>query len=508
MPVAEIERAVIEDFGRLASLLDCDSCNFHMFDQHKQNWLAQFELSEKVFLWVRHERFAKELKEFRSHPDFARNMGYMFERWDRGEYATCPTGESSKKAERMERFASILGISSFVSVPIFAAGVCVGAIIVADHGSDVVWPHDIVPKLRLFGEILTNALLRKKSEEALHSALAEVKRLKDQIEADYFYLREEINLEHGFPEVVGSSQTLQQILVKVKQVAPTNASVLLTGETGTGKGVIARAIHNASGRSNRPLIQVNCAALAPGLIESDLFGHEKGAFTGAVARRAGRFEMASGSTLFLDEIGELPLDLQAKLLRVIQEGEFERVGGTTTLKTDVRIIAATNKDLHEEVDNGRFRSDLWYRLSVFPISMPPLRERIVDIPFLINHFVSKHEKKTGKRFETLSQKAMKSLQSYPWPGNIRELENFIERAIITSTDGHLQFEMPSSPHTKNLLTEKRKFGDAELKCLMEALSKTNWKIEGPGGAAAITGLRPSTFRLHMRKLGIKRPGST
>jgi formate hydrogenlyase transcriptional activator len=515
MPVEEIERAIRNDFGRLASLLGSDSCNFHVFDQEKQDWMTLFESSEKVFLWVRRKEFAEELKEFRSQPDFAEKMQYMFERWDRGEYAMVPGPDTrSKKAQKMEQFVFAHGIRSFVSVPIFASGVRVGAIIIAVHGRNAVWPDDIVARIRLFGEVLANALVRKRSEEALRSALSDVQRLlgdvkqlKDQIEADYSYLTEEIKLEHGFPDVVGNSQALRQILVRVKQVAPTNASVLLLGETGTGKGVIARAIHNASGRSHRPLIQVNCAALSPGLIESELFGHEKGSFTGAVARRVGRFEIANGTTLFLDEIGDLPLDLQAKLLRVLQEGEFERVGGTTTVKTDVRVIAATNKDLQEEVDQGRFRSDLWYRLSVFPIRVPPLRERTDDIPLLISYFVNKHEKRMGKRFDTMSQKTVKALQNYRWPGNIRELENFIERAVITSPQGNLQLEVPSSAQARGLLTERTKFQEVERKFLVDALNKTRWRIEGPRGAASIAGLRPSTFRLHMRRLGIKRPGS-
>jgi formate hydrogenlyase transcriptional activator len=413
----------------------------------------------------------------------------------------------------MEAFVLAHGISSFVSVPILAAGAKLGAIIIAAHGTKAEWPDDIVPRLRLFGEVLANAVVRKRSEEALRSALsdvqrllADVKRLKDQIQADYVYMTEEVNLE--LPDVVGNSRGFWEVFVRAKQVAPTNANVLLLGETGTGKGLVARAIHNASDRRHRPLIQVNCAALAPGLIESELFGHEKGAFTGAVARRIGRFEIANGTTLFLDEIGDLPLDLQAKLLRVLQEGEFERVGGTMTIKTDVRVIAATNKDLQREIAEGTFRRDLWYRLNVFPIQVPPLRERIEDIPLLVSHFVNKHGKRIGKRFDTLSQNTLKALQNYPWPGNIRELENFIERAIITSPGGSLQLEVPPSVQSKDLITEKARFHDVERGVLTDALNKTRWRIEGPRGAASIAGLRPSTFRLHMKKLGIKRPGSS
>jgi formate hydrogenlyase transcriptional activator len=512
MPFGEIESSAKNDFGRLAGLLGGDSCNFHLFDEEKQDWMTLLDSSERTFLWVRRKKFAEQLKNFRDRPDFGEKMEYMFKQWDKGKYATAPSHQRSKKAEKMEQFVFSNGIDSFASVPILASGLRIGAITITTFGRQVFWPDNIMARIRLFGEILANALMRKRSEESLRAALADVKRLKDQIEADYIYLTEEINLEQGFSEVVGISQALRQILVKVKQVAPTNATVLLTGETGTGKGVIARAIHNASGRNNRPLIQVNCAALAPGLIESELFGHEKGAFTGAVVRKIGRFELADGTTLFLDEIGDLPLDLQAKLLRVLQEGEFERVGGTPTLKTDVRIIAATNKDLQKEADEGRFRSDLWYRLSVFPIHVPPLRERRDDIPALISYFVNKYEKRVGKRFNTISRKMVSAAQGYSWPGNIRELENLVERAVITSPDGNLRFELPSSSYNKessgkkDFFNEKEKLWGLEREFFLDALSKTCWKIEGMDGAASIMGFKPSTFRAHMKKLGIRRPG--
>ena len=514
IPVEEIEGTVSIDFGRHAGLLGCDSCNFHIFDQEKQNWLTLLESSEKVFLWTRKDEFARQLKELRDQPNFAEKMEHMFERWDRGCHVICPCpNDSSRKAKDMEEFVFAHGINSFVSVPIFAAGARVGAIIIATHGREGVWPEQIISMLRLFGEILANALVRKRTEESLRDALSEVqqllsdiKQLKDQIEADYVYLTEEINLEHGFPEVVGNSQALRQILLRVKQVAPTNATVLLLGETGTGKNIIARAIHNESERNHRPLIQANCAAFAPGLIESELFGHEKGAFTGAVTRRAGRFEIANRTTLFLDEIGDLPLDLQAKLLRVLHDGEFERVGGSKTIKTDVRVIAATNKELQAEVDNGNFRKDLWYRLNVFPIHVPPLRERADDITPLINFFIKKYEKEFGKRFNKISQKTVKALQTYHWPGNIRELENSIERAVISSPNGNLHLEPPLSIHPKSLFAMRKKYQEIERKVLLDALEKAEWKIEGPGGAASIAGFKPSTFRLHVNKLGIKRPG--
>ncbi len=516
MPIEEIEGIVRNDFGRLAGLLGGDSCNFHLFDQEAQDWLTLFDSAEKVFLWARREEFADQLRSFRSRPDFAEKMEYMFEQWDKGEYVTYPSsGKKSEKAEKMENYVSTSGVISFISVPIIAAGTKLGAIILARHERHSIRQKDIIPKeniskIRLFGEIFANALLRKRSEESLRNALsevqrllAEIKKLKEQVEADYLYLSEETKAEHNYGDIVGQSQALQRILVKVKQVAPTNAPVLLLGETGTGKGLIARSLHNASKHNSRPLVQVNCAALTPSLIESELFGHEKGAFTGASARRAGRFESAHGTTLFLDEIGELPLDLQPKLLRVLQDGEFERVGGTGTIKTDVRIIAATNRDLEKDVEEGRFRRDLWYRLSVFPIFVPPLRERLDDIPLFVEWFVDKYSKWSGKKFKLISQKTIKALKSYSWPGNIRELENLIERSVITSPEGNLQIEIPT-PSGK-IPDQGMTLQEMERAYLIEVLEKTSWVIQGPKGAAHQLGLNPSSLRFRMKKSGIKRP---
>ena len=347
--------------------------------------------------------------------------------------------------------------------------------------------------------------MRKRSEEQLQKAFSEIKQLKERIEADYTYLKEEINLENDFSDIVGKSNALKQILLKVKQVAPTNATVILLGETGSGKGLIGRTIHNISKRKNRPFMQVNCAALAPSLIESELFGHEKGAFTGAQARRLGRFEMAHGTTLFLDEIGELPLEIQAKLLRVLEDGELERVGGGSTIKTDVRVIAATNRDIEKEVEAGRFRLDLWYRLNVFPIFVPPLRERKEDIPLFVSFFVAKYQKWIKKKFDRVPQEMINALQSYAWPGNIRELENMIEKAVIISPDGKLQIETPLQPD--GLSIKNKTLEEFEREYILKVLKLTGWTIKGPKGAALQLGLKPSTLRSRMQKFGIKRPTS-
>ncbi len=338
---------------------------------------------------------------------------------------------------------------------------------------------------------------------ALQQALEEVQRLKDRLENENVYLRQEIKLNHNFDEIIGRSGALKKVLHHVEQVAPTGTTVLILGETGTGKELIARAIHHLSPRRNRPLVKVNCAALPANLIESELFGHEKGAFTGAVARQVGRFELADGGTLFLDEIGDLPLELQAKLLRVLQEGEFERLGSSRTLKVDVRLLAATNRNLEQAVEESRFREDLYYRLSVFPVAVPPLRQRRDDLPLLVQHFVAKYGKKLGRQVTSVPGKVMEALTRYAWPGNVRELENVIERALILTRGAALRLDAPldgqaagRARHTAVTLEE------AERQHILAALEETHWRIEGPYGAALRLDINASTLRSRMRKLGI------
>ncbi|MBD0373832.1 MAG: sigma 54-interacting transcriptional regulator, partial [Pyrinomonadaceae bacterium] len=296
---------------------------------------------------------------------------------------------------------------------------------------------------------------RVRAEEGLRAALKEVERLKNQLQSDNVYLREEILSDHNFGEIIGSSHSLKDVMRKVRQVAATDTTVLIVGETGTGKELMARAIHNSSLRKGRPMIKVNCATLPANLIESELFGHEKGAFTGAVASRVGRFELANGATIFLDEIGELPLDLQAKLLRVLQEGEFERLGSSRTIKVDVRVIAATNRDLEAASRNGTFRSDLYYRLHVFPINVPPLRERKEDIPLLVSTFIQRENKRLGKTIEAVPRETMEALQNYPWPGNIRELQSVIERAAIITQGSKLQLADDLTRRSNDASTEMK-----------------------------------------------------
>lgn len=349
----------------------------------------------------------------------------------------------------------------------------------------------------------TNKTLVEKNNYLLE-ANEEIKKLKGRLEQENQYLRREISLLSNPNDIVYESQVFEDVLKKVQQVAPTNASVLITGETGTGKELLARAIHNMSHRSSGNLVKVNCAALPANLIESELFGHVKGAFTGALNNKVGLFELADKGTIFLDEIGELPLDLQAKLLRVLQEGEFNKLGDPKTYKVDIRVIAATNRNMEEAVVKGWFRSDLYFRLNVFPIHNPSLRQRRQDIPALVKHFVQKHSKRIGNEIRTIPDEVLEQLISYSWPGNIRELENVVERSIIISTDGILSlgdWKPVSFLHVEEYSATS--IYEAERNHILNVLEKTNWKIRGPGGAAELLNLKPTTLASRMKKLGIE-----
>jgi chemotaxis protein methyltransferase CheR len=337
----------------------------------------------------------------------------------------------------------------------------------------------------------------------LQKAYADIKRLKDQLEAESTYLQEEIHLEHNFSSIIGDSEGLKYVLYRTEQVAPTDSPVIILGETGTGKELIARAIHNLSPRSKRALVKVNCTNLPQDLFEGELFGHEKGAYTGATTRQIGRFELANGSTIFLDEIGEMPLALQAKLLRVLESGEFERLGSPHTLHTDARIIASTNRDIEKEVRQGLFREDLWYRLKVLPITLPPLRQRKEDIPLLVASFANYFSKKMGKSLPTISETVMKSLQEYPWPGNIRELKHSVESAMITSKGKRLTFEFLKTADYSS--RELLSFEEMERSYIQKVLKQTKGKIQGSNSAASILKMHPNTLRTRMKKLGIKKP---
>ncbi len=371
------------------------------------------------------------------------------------------------------------------------------------HLARVAARDDVTGMVKTYG-VVRDITERKRAEEALKQSYAEIERLKDRLQAESDYLKAEIKVVRAEHEVTGKSGAIQKVLRQAEQVAPTDSSVLIHGETGTGKELLAQAIHRLSPRGRNVMIKVNCAALPSGLVESELFGREKGAFTGALTRQVGRFEVADGSTLFLDEVGELPADVQVKLLRVLQEGEFERLGSPRTIKVNVRVIAATNRDLLEEVRKGRFREDLYYRLNVFPIRMPPLRERPEDIPLLVWTFLEDFSSRMGKKITQVPRATMEALQGQPWPGNVRELRNVIEHgAIITTGDtlrvGMLGDGVPGAAPSQSL-------ADAEREHIVRALEKTSWRIKGPKGAATALGLNPATLYSRMKKLGIRLRG--
>ncbi len=502
LPLNDLEKAIKEDFARLSKALSAEVCILYVREKDRKNLQIM-----KPSVWYLDE--SKEsnryiFKWFKKDPKIdSGEFSFLFSEWNRGKSISWIVPDSIPEEAEKEK-KSLMGnaITLTQGVPISFAGSLAGVISVSLTSPNPcwVWSDDQIPRLRLLGEVFFNALMRKRSEEKLQKALSEIKDLKERFEADYLYLKEEIKGE--YEGVVGKSSALRNILGKVKQVALTNATVLILGETGTGKGLIARAIHDSSGRRERPLMQVNCAALAPSIIESELFGHEKGAFTGATTRRLGRFEAAKGTTLFLDEIGDLPLELQPKLLRILEEGEFERMGGNETIHTDVRLIAATSRDLEKEVAAGRFRSDLWYRLNIFPILVPPLRERKDDISLLAEHFICKCRKTIGKKIKVISLENIKMLHGYSWPGNIRELSNVIERAVIASVDGCVKIEIPS--HQLSSVKNIKTLSEHEREYIIEILEKTNWKIKGVGGAAEYLDIHPETLRTRMRKLDIKR----
>ena len=398
---------------------------------------------------------------------------------------------------------ALYGIKSVVVVPLSVGGGPIfGLLSFSVLREERDWPETIVRGFQLVAQVFANALERKRMEGQLRERLLEIEELKQRLERENIYLLEEIRLLVEHTDIVGQSLAIKKVLSQVEQVAGTDSTVLIQGETGTGKELLARAIHHLSSRKDRPLVTVNCASLPPTLIESELFGREKGAYTGALTRMAGRFEAADGATLFLDEIGELPQEVQSKLLRVLEEGRFERLGSTRTLQVNLRIIAATNRNLAQDVNEGRFRKDLYYRLNVFPIEIPSLRERPDDIPLLVWAFVRQFEKKMGKRVDSISRKNMEALQHHSWPGNVRELRNVIEHAMILSSGRNLNFpppksRLPEAPRTRNLQ-------DLERRHILDVLEKSGWRLTGEGGASEILGLKRTTLQSRMKKLGIKR----
>jgi transcriptional regulator with GAF, ATPase, and Fis domain len=495
LPVDEVPGVIQETLHHIVETLDVDRSTV-------------FELSESGDII--------EVAHFWARPGVAplQNVDIEGMRWylgtlRRGEIVRI--GEIERElpldATSEKDYARRIGMKSNLSIPVSIGGRLVCALAVGTFRQSREWPEPLVERVRLIAQIIAAALQRRRHELALRAGLAEIERLNGRLQAENMYLQEEIKSSHDFDEIVGGSAVLRLALGRVEQVAPAGSAVLLLGESGTGKELFARAIHARSPRRQRPLVKVNCAALPAGLIESELFGHEKGAFTGAVAQRQGRFEIADGGTLFLDEVGDLPPDLQGRLMRVLEEGEFERVGSSRTRRVDVRLIAATNHDLEGLVRDGRFRLDLYYRLSVFPIVLPPLRDRLDDIPQLVWAFVTRLQRQLGRRIERVPRATMDALQQYDWPGNVRELQNAVERAMIRSTGEVLEMDETFAGARRR---PAHRAGDSTLAAvervhIAAVLDECRWRINGPGHAAERLGLHPNTLRFRMKKLGITRP---
>lgn len=390
------------------------------------------------------------------------------------------------------------GFQSVCALPLLSRGRAIGCLNLASRREQAFPESDIEFLTQVAGQITL----------AMENALAyqEIAQLKNKLAEEKLYLQEEVRTERGFEEIIGDSKALTNVLKQIQIVAPTDSTVLIQGETGTGKELIARAIHRLSERKEQTFVKLNCASIPSGLLESELFGHERGAFTGAISQKMGRFELADNGTIFLDEVGDIPLELQSKLLRVLQEQEFERLGSTRTIRVDVRMIAATNRDLKSLVEAKEFRSDLYYRLNVFPVTMPPLRERREDIPRLVRYFAQQHAVRMKKHIHTVPAKTLEALSRYGWPGNIRELENLVERSVILTPGTELQVPLSELQADKGReITATPNLQESERQQIVRILRNVNWVIGGPNGAAAKLGLKRTTLNSKMKKFGIARP---
>jgi formate hydrogenlyase transcriptional activator len=496
LPVDQIDSEIIEAQRRVCELFDIDRSTLWQTSEREPDTMLLTHIHQPPGSRPTPERM-----------DARGSFPWATQKVLRGEIVTIPklAGLPLEAACDRETWCSY-GTKSTLLIPLSTGGGKVlGTLSFAVIREERDWPEPIVKRLLLVSELFANALARKRAEEQLRERLREIEELKQRLEGENIYLQEEVQLLGEHSEIVGQSLAMKKVLAQVEQVARTDSTVLIQGETGTGKELLARAIHGMSGRKARLLVTVNCASLPPTLIESELFGRERGAYTGALTKMIGRFEIADGATLFLDEIGEIPLELQSKLLRVLEEGNFERLGSTKTLHVDVRIITATNRDIAQEVQEGKFRKDLFYRLNVFPIVIPPLRERPEDIPLLVWAFVKEFQKKMGKKIENISKKSMEALQSYSWPGNVRELRNVIEHAMIVSSDRTLVVHAPKLPSSET--PDVRSLEDMERRHIVSALERNGWRVGGKGGAAEVLGLKRSTLYSRMKKLGINRPNS-
>ncbi|HEY2118634.1 MAG TPA: sigma 54-interacting transcriptional regulator [Candidatus Acidoferrum sp.] len=491
LPADRVDQEIVNGLRLLGEALDADRGALGQVDPQTGGFIV-------THFWTR--------PGFPQFPEriIANTLPWLESRILRGEISyTERPDDLPPEAIRERKFMEAQGQKSSLVAPLRIGGKPAGAMSSGSFRKYQKWDSVVIARFQLAAEIFANALSRKQADENLHLAYSEIRLLKEQLERENVYLREEIKLEHSHSGVVGNGAAIRAVLKKVEQVASTPSAVLILGETGTGKELIARTIHDLSTCKDRPMVKINCAALPASLIESELFGREKGAYTGALSKEIGRFELADRSTIFLDEIGELPVELQAKLLRVLQEGEFERLGSSKTIRVEVRVIAATSRDLQAMVKEGKFREDLFYRLNVFPILIPPLRDRPEDMPLLVSHTLKDLGKRMGRSVEGIKASTLKSFQGYSWPGNVRELRNVIERNLILHPGPLFQ----ADPLDLNFAAgrETSPLNVVESDHIRQVLQSTHWRIRGQGGAAAVLRMKPTTLESRIKKLGIRRP---
>lgn len=493
LPSEQVDEEVERALGILGCSLDADRLTVGLVDETSNDILITHTWADEGI-----ERFPTRLMEGM--------FPWLMDKVLAGEVIRAHTPSSLPPEAKLEKeYMDSHGVNSSMVVPFRVGRKVIGAMACDSFRQHQAWDDQSLSVLQRSAEVLANALARKNADERLQRAYLEIQALKDQLERENSYLRQEISLDYSHEAVVGHSAAIRGVLKKAEQVASSDTTVLILGETGTGKELIARAIHDLSSRSKRPMVKTNCAALPATLIESELFGREKGAYTGALAREIGRFELAHESTIFLDEIGELPPEVQSKLLRVLQEGEIERLGSSRTLKVNVRVIAATSRNLDQMIKDGKFRQDLYYRLNVFPIVIPPLRERTEDIPALVWHILNEFGRRMGRKIEGVQSSTMRAFQSYTWPGNVRELRNVIERNLILNVGPIFKAELPEVEQNADQQSPSRRLEEVEAEYLRKVLQATKWRVRGKGGAAEIIGLKPTTLESRMKKLQIHRP---
>jgi len=491
LPANQVDQEIASGFEILAEALDVDRATLGTIDPVSGNIIITIAWARPGF-----PAFTEKI--------LSGLFPWLEERINKGQHSIINrSGDLPPEASREREYIDSIGEKSALIVPFRVAGKITGAMQISSFRRYVHWDDELVARIHDVADMFANALARKQADEELQKALGQIQELKDNLERENDYLREGVELVNPHTAVVGNSAAMRGVLKNAEQVAGTDSAVLILGETGTGKELIAQTIHNLSRRKDRPMVRINCASLPATLIESELFGREKGAYTGALAREIGRFELADKSTIFLDEIGELPLELQPKLLRVLQEGDLERLGSSRTIRVDVRIIAATNRDLHALVNEGKFREDLFYRLNVFPIVIPPLRDRLEDLPALTWHILKDLGKRMGRSINGVQSSTFREFQKYGWPGNIRELRNVIERSLILHDGPMFRAELPRQEpdQSKGL----RRLAEVEIEYFQQVLKKTLWRVRGRGGAAEVLGLKPTTLEARMKKLGVQRP---